>query len=330
MVKFIPGVEESMQIKGVDFLLTFKCPAKCKHCSYKAGPERTGRMKVADAEGYLKTLTEMQSLQAFAIHGGEPFLYLEDLKRILEKAKELEIVQRWVITNGYWTKTDAIATKKLRELKKAGLTHIVFSVDGFHQEYIPLETVKTGIEAAARVGFERVVVDSYFIGSSNKDNLYNIATKKALENLGTIEEVEINRYQAGFEGRAAECLTKYIEPKTEIPTGRCQLPSWIGGDLKNPEGIEIDYEGNVTLCPCICIGNTKTQSLTQIIQNYDCREHPILAPLAQEGPIGLFKIAREKGFQKQKFVDECHLCFEARKYLQPYYPRYLVPKDCYF
>ncbi|MFQ6126880.1 MAG: radical SAM/SPASM domain-containing protein [Candidatus Heimdallarchaeota archaeon] len=319
-----------MQVKGVDFLLTFKCPAKCKHCSYKASPNRTGQVKVEIAEGYLKNLTETQPLEAFAIHGGEPFIYFGDMKQILEKAKEADVPQRWVITNGFWAKTKTIASKKLRDLKEAGLTHIVFSVDGFHQEFIPLKNVKIGIETAKCIGFERVVVDSYFIGHLNTDNLYNNATKKALEIIKTIEGVEIKRYRARFEGRAAEFLTKYIELKTEIPTGSCQLPSWIGGDLKNPEGIEIDYEGNVTLCPGICIGNTNTQPLIQIIQSYDYREHPILAPLAQEGPKALFKTARTNGFQQQKFVDECHLCFEARKYLQPYYPRYLAPKGCYF
>ncbi len=70
-------------------------------------------MKVADAEKYLKTLMETQPLQSITIHGGEPFLYFEDLKQILEKAKELEVPQRWVITNGYWAKLEAIATKKL-------------------------------------------------------------------------------------------------------------------------------------------------------------------------------------------------------------------------
>lgn len=56
-------------------------------------------MKVADAENYLKTLMETQPLQSITIHGGEPFFYFEDLKQILEKAKELEVPQRWVITN---------------------------------------------------------------------------------------------------------------------------------------------------------------------------------------------------------------------------------------
>jgi hypothetical protein len=319
-----------MRVKRVDFLLTFKCPSKCKHCSYKGGPERSGYMKLVDAERYLQVLTDAHPLQSITVHGGEPFVYFENLKQIMKRAKELEVPRRWVITNGYWAKTKEVAKEKLIELKEAGLMCITFSVDGFHQEYIPLEYVKNGIEVATNVGFERVVVDSLFLGSLNSDNFYNNLTRRVLENLGELGEVEINRGQVDFEGRAAEFLASYVESKAEIPRGKCQLPFWIGGDLKNPEGIEIDFEGNVTLCPGICIGNTKTQSLTQILEGYDCLEHPILSILSEEGPIGLFKVAIEKGFnQNAKFIDECHLCYEVRKFARHYYPQHLAPENCY-
>lgn len=324
-----PGVEYLMQVKGVDFLLTFKCPSRCKHCSYKAGPERIGYMKLVDADRYLKELTDTQPIRSVTVHGGEPFLFFELLKRIMEKAKELEVPRRGVITNGYWAKTKAIAKKKLIELKETGLTHITFSVDGFHQEYIPLENVRNGIEVAANVGFEKVWVDSYFLGDPNSDNSYNILTRSAIEGLGKLENVEMNRYQADFEGRGAE-LAKCVESKVEIPVGRCPLPFWIGGDLKNPDVVEIDFEGNVTLCPGICIGNTKTRSLVQIFRSYDYREHPILSVIAEQGPVGLLKTAIAKGFrQHRKFVNECHLCYEMRKFLSRYYPQYLAPANCY-
>ena len=318
-----------MKVKGGDFLLTFKCPSKCRHCSYKAGPERTGHMKTADAERYLKELTDTQPLKSIAVHGGEPFLYFKLLKHVMKTAKELKLSQTWVITNGYWAKTKTKAEKKLTELKNAGLTCITFSVDAFHQEYIPLETVKNGIEAAATVGFERVCVDSYFLASPNSDNPYDILTRKTLEKLGKIDNVEINKWQARIGGRAAE-LAKHLPPKPETPTGRCQLPFWIGGNLKNPEAIEIDCEGNVTLCPGISIGNAKHQSLAQILQNYNYRDHPILSIITEEGPIGLLKIAKAKGFKEnQKFVNECHLCHETRKFLRPHYPTHLAPASCY-
>jgi hypothetical protein len=319
-----------LHIKGVDFLLTFKCPSKCKHCSYKAGPERTGSMKLEDAERFLTELAGTQPLQSFGVHGGEPFLYFKLLKQIIKKGKELGVPRSWTITNGYWAKTRTIAKKKLAQLKDAGLTSITFSVDGFHQEYIPLETVRNGIEAATAVGFQKVWVDSYSLGHLDVNNPYNISTRKAIESLRGLDRVEINLRQVDFEGRAAELLTEYVELKPETPAGKCPVPFWIGGDLRSPETVEIDYEGNVTLCPGICIGNASDQSLVDVLQDYACLEHPILSILAEEGPAGLLEIAMNRGYkQDRKFANECHLCYEVRKFLRPYYPEYLAPETCY-
>ncbi|MFX0091157.1 MAG: radical SAM protein [Candidatus Hodarchaeota archaeon] len=320
-----------MQIKSVDFLLTFKCPAKCKHCSYKAGPERKGHIDLKDAEGYLEELVKIQPLESITVHGGEPFLCFEQLKGIMKKAKELNLPQRGVITNSYWAKTQVVAKEKLIELKEAGLTRITFSFDAFHQEYIPVENVKNAIISAVNIGFDKLWVDSYFLGGLNADNIYNNSTRnarKVIENLKESDKFEINNYKADFEGRGAE-LVEYVEPKAEIPSGRCPQPFWIGGELKSPTTIEIDCEGNVTLCPGICIGNTKNQSLGKIIQEYNYSSHPILSKIVKEGPIGLLKTARIKGFKQQTFADECHLCYEVRKFLSPHYPQHLAPASCY-
>lgn len=286
-------------------------------------------MRLMDAEKYLKELVETQPLQSIGAHGGEPFLYFGLLKHIMKKAKKLGVPRTWVITNGFWAKTGEIAEKKLVELKEAGLTNITFSVDGFHQEYIPLETVRNGIEAAVKVGFERVCVDNCFLGHPESDNFFNISTRDALESLKEPDGIEFHDRQADFEGRGSE-LVRYMKSKEGTPTGKCQVPFWIGGDLRNPEGVEIDFEGNVTLCPGICIGNTKNQPLAQVLQSYDYLEHPILSVIAAEGPIGLLKIAEAKGFkQRRKFVDECHLCYELRRFLRVYHPQHLAPANCY-
>jgi hypothetical protein len=313
----------------VDFLLTFRCPSKCRHCCYKAGPERSGCIRIADADEYLKEVIDTQPLQSVGAHGGEPFLHFVLLKHIVKRATELGVPRTWVITNGFWAETGTMAQSSLAELKEAGLTSITFSVDGFHQEYIPLETVRNGIEAAISVGLETVNVDSYYLGSPESDNSFNASTRDALESLKDLDRVEFHSWQADCEGRGAELAT-HIESREAPPTGKCRLPFWIGGDLKNPEAVEIDCEGNVTLCPGVCIGNTRRTPLGQILQSYNCSEHPILSIIAEEGPIGLVRIAETKGFKRHReFVDECHLCYEMRKLLRPHYPQHLAPEHCY-
>ncbi|NVM36202.1 MAG: radical SAM protein [Candidatus Lokiarchaeota archaeon] len=318
-----------MQVKNVDFLLTFKCPAKCQHCSYKSGPDRVGFIRPKESSGYLKGLTKMHPLQSVWVHGGEPFLYFNSLEYIIKEARNLDIPRLGVITNSFWAKNDVFAKKKLEKLKKVGLTVLTFSSDFFHQEFIPLKYVKNALKAATALGFEKIYVDSYFVDNVSADNYFNQITKKNLEILGDIEGVEFHRFPMSVEGRGTD-LTEYLNLMAEIPTGNCPVPFWIEGHLQNPATIEIDCEGNVTLCPGICIGNTKIQSLTKILQDYDVDKHPILSIVSKEGPIGLIKLANEQGFQKnQRFVNECHLCYELRKSVQLLYPYSLAPEYCY-
>ncbi|MFX0022330.1 MAG: radical SAM protein [Candidatus Hermodarchaeota archaeon] len=318
-----------MLVTSVDFLLTFKCTAECQHCSYKAGPNRTGFIKKKEVSGYLKELTKMNPLKSVWVHGGEPFLDFDGLIYIIKEANQLGIPRKGVITNCYWAKGSKATYKKLIKLKTVGLTSLTFSADFFHQQFIPLEYVRNALQSALSIGFENTYVDSYFVNDVNTDNYFNHITKINLELMEEIEGVEFHSYPMSVEGRAVE-LIEHIKLKKDIPSGNCPVPFWIDGDLENPATFEIDGEGNVTLCPGICIGNTNIQSLTKIIKNYDINNHPILSIIYEEGPIGLLKIAKENGFQQKKqYANECHLCYELRSFLQEKYPYSLAPKECY-
>lgn len=271
----------------------------------------------------------MESLESVWTHGGEPFLYFDYLEQIIKAAKKLEIPKKGVITNSFFAKTEKLAKKKLEGLKEAGLTSITFSCDSFHQEFIPIEYVKNALISAVEIGFDSIFVDTYFIESITVENQFNKITIKNLDKLGEIETVDYHRLTMSVEGCGTE-LTQYIKSKTNLPSGKCPVPFWIEGDLENPKTIEIDSEGNVTLCPGICIGNINNISLTEIVQNYDVEKHLILSVVWKEGPIGLLQVAKKQGFQiNQNFVNECHLCYEVRKFLQPFYPIFLAPKYCY-
>ena len=321
-----------MQLKGVDFLVTFQCNASCKHCGYRAGPSQHGYMNVRNAHHWLSTLAATHPLQSITIHGGEPLLYFPNycVEQILQKAAMLNISHRGIITNGFWTIDHETARRKLMKLKSCGLTSITFSVDVFHQEFIPFNTVEIGIEEACALGFAKVDVLSHFVDSVNTDNIYNQKTNRLLAKLENLKGIEIDRFKTSLYGRAADNLVDSMEKPPLPPSGLCNLPYWLGDKLHDPKAIEIDFHGNVTLCPGICIGNLKTQSLTDVLRNYNPDKHPLLGILAREGPIGLAKMAAEFGIDcNQRFVDECHLCYEMREQLQQLFPSNLAPSSCY-
>lgn len=319
-----------MNIKALDFLLTFKCNAHCKHCCYRAGPERRGYIPSDRALEWMGELNNIHPLNGITIHGGEPFLYFDDMLIIIKKARELGIPQRWVITNAYWAQDQSIVNKKLRALKDAGITAITFSVDAFHQEHVPLKIIKTAIRSAVQYDLDTVVIDSYFLYNEENDCEYNQKTHKYVSNLNNIQNLKYNRFIASIEGRAASLLVDNEYTQEEIPSGKCNPPFWLGSSLQNPETIEIDWQGNITLCPGLSLGNAIKQSLPEIIENYNYREHPIIKIIVEKGPIGLYELAKTHGYHSnKKFVDECHLCYEMRKYLQKRFPEYMAPVTCY-
>lgn len=321
-----------MQITSVDFLITFRCNANCKHCGYRAGPSNHGYMKVDDAKKWLSTLASAHPLQSITIHGGEPLLFFPNycLERILRYATELNIPKRGIITNGFWATDKETARRKLTKLKSCGLTNITFSVDGFHQEHIPIETVRICIEEAVALGFTKVGILSHYLISPKAENIYNKLTNQALAKIEDIDGIQIARYKTSLYGRAAETLAEFMEKDSKLPSGPCRLSYWLGSEIQNPKAIEIDFDGHVTLCPGICIGNLKTQPLTDVLRDYVPHKHPILSILARDGPMGLAKVVDDlKIYYDHRFVDECHLCYEMRRLLQRHFPLRLAPSSCY-
>jgi hypothetical protein len=289
-------------------------------------------MKIADARNWLSTLAANHPLESITIHGGEPLLYFPNycVERILRHATELKIARRGLITNGFWATDQDTARRKLAKLKSSGLTSITFSVDGFHQEYVPIETVRIGLEEAVKLGFSRIGVLSHYLTSVKAENIYNKLTNQSLAQIKDIDGIVIDRFKSSLYGRAAETLTGTLAKSRNLPAGPCRFPYWLGNDIRDPKAIEIDFNGHVTLCPGICIGNLKSQPLTKVIDQYDPHKHPILNAVAQDGPIGLVKIADDLGINYgQRFVDECHLCYEMRRLLQKHFPLHLAPSSCY-
>ncbi|MHA1398294.1 MAG: hypothetical protein ACTSSF_11440, partial [Candidatus Heimdallarchaeaceae archaeon] len=286
---------------------------------------------VKQAIKYLEILKKEHPIDWFTIHGGEPCLYFNDLIKIIKKASELKISKIGIITNSFWAKNEQITRIKLKKLKEAGLTNITFSIDYFHQQFIPIRKVETAITLAVEIGFERLDVDSYYLDNINTLNFHNRKNEEYLLKIIKLEEVRVSKFFTDLEGRAAETLSDKVLLQKDLPSDRCKLPFWIGGDLKNPETIEIDYLGNVTLCPGICIGNAKKENLNEIIKNYNYKNHLIIAVIEEKGPVGLLDLIKEKGFElrNKRYYNECHLCYELRKKLHPYYPNYLAPKGCY-
>jgi hypothetical protein len=150
-----------------------------------------------------------------------------------------------------------------------------------------------------------------------------------LAELCDLKDVTIYQGPARMVGRAADELSHRL-PTRPVAADHCPLPDYLGGDLCVPTGVEIHPGGWVNLCAGLALGCARERPLAQILAQYDPKAHPIIRVLAREGPAGLLRLAQRHGYARAAgYVDGCHLCYGARRFLRPYYPAYLAPAHPY-
>jgi hypothetical protein len=318
-----------MELKGLDILLTYECTGRCRDCCYRAGPGADETMSLAEVEEYLAAVAD-QPLQWVLLFGGEPFVCYDLLRSSVALAASLARVL--VFTNGYWATDPDTARRWLTDLRAAGLDHVLFTVDAFHQEHVPLERVAIGIAAARELGYRTIETDSRYLGPPDADNLFNRRTRVVMDRLAELCDltgVNVGAGPARMVGRAADELSPHL-PKRAAIAAECLLPSYLGGDLSAPTGVEVHPGGWVNLCAGLALGNARQRPLGEILAGYDPDGHPIIRTLVREGPEGLLRLARHHGYEPAEgYVDGCHLCYEARRFLCPLYPEYLAPTRPY-
>lgn len=148
---------------------------------------------------------------------------------------------------------------------------------------------------------------------------------------GLCDLTGVNVYQgpARMVGRAADELSHHLATQATLPA-KCPLPDYLGGDLCAPIGVEIHPGGWVNFCAGLALGNARQRPLNEILADYGPDAHPIIRVLAQEGPAGLLRLAQRHGYSPAGgYVDGCHLCYQMRRFLRPYYPAHLAPARPY-
>ena len=125
-------------LNKIEFVVTYACTGRCKHCSegdHSSCGERINPEIAADAVQKIAAEYDIKTVMTF---GGEPLLYTDAVYAIMKTATELNIPKRQVITNGYFSKNGDKIREVAERLAACGVNDLLLSVDAFHQETIPL------------------------------------------------------------------------------------------------------------------------------------------------------------------------------------------------
>ncbi len=310
-------------------LLTYWCNAACANCYENCSPLRDSIMPVEDAKEYMSELKKLGCKgQGFHFAGGEPFRNYRQLIKYFEAAKEVDMLPLGMIeTNSFWCTNDELVEERLQEIKNFGITSMLFSCDIFHQEFVPIDRVRRGVNISRKILGEGKVNVRFWEFLNNP-----IATDGLTEvQKQDVFREQLKRGSERIHGRATKALSHLVPrfPVDKFAGNSCAR------EILQSKHIHIDPYGNVfpLVCSGLILGNAKKQKLSRIYEEFDYLSHPLMKILIEEGPVAITKEAEKYGFQLEKegYASKCHLCFEVRRFLfyKGFYPDELCPDEIY-
>lgn len=225
-----------INLSKIELVLTNACTGSCKHCQRGTQGSALRLDPKVSVDLVRKTCREYE-IGTVMTFGGEPLLYKQAVYMIMRAATECGVATRQVITNGYFSSSQGEIRECAEELYRCGVNDLLLSVDAFHQQSIPLETVMLFATEAIRAGLPLRLQPAWLV-SPESDNPYNRKTREILDAFrGTGAAVGCGNVVFP-EGNARIYLSEYFEagapenPYAEDPYDvRCLSVEADGGVL---------------------------------------------------------------------------------------------------
>jgi MoaA/NifB/PqqE/SkfB family radical SAM enzyme len=318
-LKEMYGMNNYIDLKRIEFLVTMNCSSRCKHCS--VGDKLcTGSHNVVDAHRAAEAITslsDMYDIDSLMTFGGEPLLYHDVTTRIHQTAKDCGIPNRQLITNGYFSKDRLRIDEVAKGLSDSGVNSLLLSVDYFHQETIPVDNVIYFAQAVLRAGIENVKLHPAWVVSADNDNPYNLRTHELINRFSHLEISCSDGNIISPLGNAAVFLKDYFDrDKITLPKTCSDMP--YSDPLDNISSISISPEGSVSACRGFSMGNIYQEDIESIIKRYNPYENEHMAIILRDGIEGLLEYARGYGvsINKDDYFSLCDMCIDVRKQLK--------------
>ena len=240
-------------LNKIEFVVTYACTGRCKHCSegdHTSCGERIDPQIAADA---LRKIAAEYDIKTVMTFGGEPLLYTDAVYAIMETAKELNILKRQVITNGYFSKNAEKIREVAQRLAACGVNDLLLSVDAFHQETIPPHVVKQFATEAKKCGIPIRLSPAWLV-SVTDDNPYNRKTREILDSFADLD-IPVGEGNVIFpEGNALKYLAEYFtDERSENPYAE---------DPRDVRCVSFEPNGDVLG------GNVYERDMMEIIKDY--------------------------------------------------------------
>lgn len=298
----------SLVISGITWILSYRCNLNCAHCFFDV----QGDLRILGHELAREALVSLEQTVPLAwqhVSGGEPLLFEAELHRLLEVIQEHGSKTVGIATNGFWGDSEQRAQETVSQLKRRGVNGLCLSADDYHQSELPVNHVRAAAEQIAAQGLKQ---HSFVVCCQQEGDSPSFTEEDFALPLAPVLVRKIGR------GAAVDVFDDTAQAGN-IPAAPCRNLCCCLGETTpfDPQMVWIDPYGNVMICYGLIIGNLYERSLGEILRDYSVNQSPLLKVLAEQGPVGLYRLAVSKGWQPEGgFADECSLCWQARYFLR--------------
>src|SRR5687768_6569010 len=155
------------------FVMSHACPLKCDFCCSTRGVVGKGRITRAMLLDALTRFGREPVVRRFAFSGGDPFLFLADIKHAMAAARAAGIRQPFhVVTSAYWVESPAQVRKILEDLRDLGLDKIGLSYDREHARWVSLQQIEIVCDAACDLSMAVNVIGTFWDARDRIETLW--------------------------------------------------------------------------------------------------------------------------------------------------------------
>ncbi len=311
-------------------VLSYRCTAACRHCMYACSPEWDGDWITESDLGHL-----LSSIAPYiepapyganwvglnsGLHftGGEPFLNFDLLCSAVSMAAEMGIPSTFVETNCFWCVNDRVTRDKMRLLREKGLRGIMVSINPYYLEYVPFENTSRAVGIGREVfgGNLMLYQTEYF----NVFSQMGIKGRMKLETYLQREKKEqfYKNVEFFFNGRAPYSLGPEMEDVFPRAGADCFFRVECRPAFVRSWHNHFDNYGNYMPGYCGGLSYGDWHDLEGLLASEVRKEeYPVLAFLMGRDMEGLFRFARDRGYEEppEGYFSKCHLCVDIRRYL---------------
>lgn len=286
-------------------LITERCNIRCKHCLFGDGElmNHGKDMSLEDVKSYIDQMAQIAVREGkdFSVHfsGGEPILRFPQILEAIRYARSLGANSVTSMTNGFWGAEKVRSKEIVLALKEAGLETLCFSLDDFHQEYMPLSNVLTALSLCREHGLA-IAIKSVVTKKTRR-------LPEVLSDLGDLllnRSITVEEIPCYPQGRAASLIPpEDLFYEKGIPNGKCPADFMLA---VLPDG---------TAYPCcgawsqpLSLGNVKEEPIEKLFCK--AKVNSILNILREKGPAHLLPYFEQSGHSlpKESYVGYCDLC----------------------